>query len=217
MKIWRLAIFLIISFGLACSVGNKPGVQGSGTPKIESRGLVGFKKIKAENAINLSITVQKDFSVSVQTDDNLLPSVTTEVKGDTLVVFLKDKVTAKSNINVLITMPELTDLDLTGATICSAAEVKTDKLEVNATGASKVNLSGEVNTLKAKVVGASAVDAENLKAEKADVESVGASTITVSVSNELKADAMGASSITYIGDPKDLKQNVSDVSTVKKK
>ena len=217
MKICRLAIILIAAGGLACNIGNQPAAPGSGTAKTESRSLAGFKKIRAENAINLDITVQKEYKVSVQADDNLLPSVTTEVTGDTLVISLKDKVATKTKINVTISMPELTDLDLTGATTCTATEVKTDKLEVDATGASKIKLAGEVNTLKAKAVGASGIDAETLRAAKVEAESDGASSVSVSASNELKADASGASSITYIGDPPELKQNVSDVSTIKKK
>ena len=218
MKFWILAITLIVSFGSTCGLIKKPDTQsGSGTTKTDSRNNTGFKKIKVENAIDVNVSVGRGFAITVTADDNVMPNVATEIQGDTLVVSLKSKVNAKSKINVDITMPEITDIDLVGAASCGVTGVKTDELNVSATGASRIKLDGTVKTLKAKAVGASVVDAEALRADKAEVESVGASNITVAASDDLKADATGASSVTYVGDPKQVKQNASDISTIKKK
>ena len=220
MKFWTFGMLLIVSFGFACGIPNKataPAASESKNAKIDTRNIVGFKKIKAESAIELNVSVTNGFSIVIEADDDVIYTVRTALEGDTLAISLKNKTESKSKITVTIHMPELTALDLTGATTANVTGVKADELKIDATGAAKVKINGEAKTLKVKAVGASSVDAENLKTEKAEVESVGASSITVAASEELKADATGASSVIYIGDPKQLKQNASDVSTIRKK
>lgn len=218
MKIHLLTTIILVAFCASCKMpAVTPNIPSSGKEKTENRSVTGFKKVRAENAIALEISVQKGYSVAVKADDDLLPIIRTEVEGDTLVVNLKENRTIRSRITVTIAMPELTDIDLLGATSATVDGVKTDSLEVNATGASQIKLTGEVKSLDVKALGASTVDAGDLKADKASVHSVGASNITVNAVNELKAEAVGASSVTYIGDPKDLQQNASDVSSIKKK
>lgn len=216
-KVAILKLFLLAGLTLtACSIGNVGGIKGSETLKSETRKVSGFKKIKAGGAVKLEIVVQKDFSVSVEADDNLLPVILTEVEGDTLKISTKEKIST-NNITVKITMPELVDLDISAANAATVSAVKTEYLKINANGASIVKISGEVKNLDVNANGASGIDAENLKTENAVVEASGASSVTVAPTNELNAKASGASSITYIGEPKNIKQNASDVSSIKKK
>ncbi len=74
-----------------------------------------------------------------------------------------------------------------------------------------------MTNLESEASGASGIYADSLNVENADVEANGASKIVVSVNNELKADASGASSIYYTGEPKDLVSKSSGASSVKKK
>jgi hypothetical protein len=220
MKIWILIALLTVSFGVACGLKNSqnsPGTTGSGVIKTDSRNIVGFKKIRAESAIDLSVSVTNGFSVVVKADDNIISDVITKLDGDTLVISLKDKTNSKSKISISVTMPAIDGLDLTGATTATVSGVKADELTVSATGAAKAKIEGVAKTLKIKAVGASEVDAEGLTANKAEVDAVGASKIMVSATDELTASATGASGVTYVGEPKSLKQNASDVSTISKK
>ncbi|HNQ14330.1 MAG TPA: DUF2807 domain-containing protein, partial [Pyrinomonadaceae bacterium] len=59
-------------------------VRGSGNIVTQKRDLSGFSKIDAGGAYEIEIVAQKDFSVEVQGDDNLIEFVKTEVHGDTL-------------------------------------------------------------------------------------------------------------------------------------
>jgi hypothetical protein len=208
---------LVISLFASCSLNNMGGIKGSGNVKTETRNVSGFKEIKAENAVNLEITVQKDFGLTVEADDNLLEHIKTEVSGGTLKISTKDNVSAKNKINIKISLPELTNLDLSGASTAKVSNVKTDSLKINASGASKIKIDGEVKSLEAIASGASGVDAEGLKTENAKTNASGASSITVSPTGDLDAEASGASTITYTGEPKNIRQNASGASSVKKK
>ncbi len=218
MKTLVIVTLFVVSFSLACGVNFNSGSQsgnGSGVIKTDQRNIIGFKKIKAQDAIELSVVVTNGYSIVLKGDEAVLPSVITELQGDTLVISIKDKTDIKSKINVSITIPELTSLELLGAVHATVKDLKADEFKIDATGASSAEIAGQAKSLKIKAVGASSVNAEDLKADKA--EAVGASKITVTAADELNADATGASSVTYVGEPKTLKQNASDVSTISKK
>lgn len=219
--VFAAALSISLVFVNGCGFGGfngfSSGVRGSGTPKSEQRNVSSFSKIDACGAVNLEVTAQKDFSVTVESDDNLLQYIKTEANGDTLKIFSEGRISAKSKINVKISMPELTDLDISGASNALATNVKTDSLQAEASGASKIKIDGMVKSFHADASGASKIDAEGLQTENADVDSSGASSIMVSPSNDLNADASGASSVYYTGEPKNIKQTASGASSVKKK
>jgi len=225
MKKLGLIIFIFaLSIGLVfstnCSFGSISDfgdVQGSGTSKTETRAISGFKKIDAGGAVSLEITVGKEFSVEVQADDNLLANLKTEVSGDTLKIYSEDRISPKTKINIKISMPSIEELDISGASSANVAGVNADSLELKASGASKIKIDGATKKLNADASGASTIDAENLKTDDADIEASGASKAIVSAINDLKVDASGASKITYVGEPKNLKQNSSGASSVTKK
>lgn len=205
-----------------CSVGNfnlknMSGVQGSGNAKQETRNVSGFKEIEASGAINTEIAVGKDFIVTVEADDNLLPQVKTEVKGETLKIYTENRFSSKTKITVRISMPELKKVDISGASTANITNVTGDSLEMQASGASRIKVDGQVKDFNVEASGASTIDASKLNAENADVDSNGASTITVAPSSDLKAEASGASTVYYTGDPKNIKQDSSGASTIKKK
>ena len=139
------ALVIGLMFSTGCNFGgmkNFTGVQGSGVSKTETRSVNGFSKIDAGGALNVEVTVQKDFSVEVQADDNLLANIKTEVDGDTLKIFSEDRISPKTRVNVKISMPELKGLDVSGASSGNVSNVKADSLELRASGATKIKVDG---------------------------------------------------------------------------
>ncbi len=225
MKKIGLLIFIIaLTIGLIftsnCNFGgfdNLSGVKGSGTSKTEQRNVTGFKRIDAGGAMNVEVDAQKDFSVSVEADDNLLQHIKTEVSGDTLKIYSEGKISPSAKLNVKISMPSIEGLNLSGASDGKITNVRADSLELKASGASEVTISGAAKNLEADASGASEIDAEGLKVEDGKIEASGASKAMVSVANNLEANASGASKISYAGEPKNLKQNSSGASSINKK
>ena len=217
-KVVSFIAFLSIGLLASCSgIGSIGGIKSSGNAKTETRKVSGFKEIKVGGAVNLEITVQKDFGLTIEADDNLLEHIKTDVSGSILTIETKDNISSKTRSNIKISLPELTGLDLSGASTADVSAVKTDSLKLDASGASKIKVDGEVKSLGAVASGASGIDAENLKTEKAKAKASGASNVIVSPVDELDADASGASSIIYMVEPKNLKQNASGASTIKRK
>lgn len=218
-----LTLLLLASFGCGGGLkmkdiaGGGDGVRGSGNVKSETRNLSGFKKIKVSSAVVLNVTVGKEFGVVVEADDNLLDHVTTEVSGDSLAIGTRDSISAKSDIKATVTMPELAGLDLSGASNATVAGTAGENLKIVASGASKVKIDGRVKELHANASGASNINAESLAVENAEAEASGASTIIVNASGKADLNASGASTVVYAGDPRELKQDSSGASTIRKK
>lgn len=225
MKKFGLIIFVFaLSIGLAfsvnCSFGtisNLSGVQGSGTSKTEIRNETDFTKIDASGAVNVEVTVGNAFRVEVQADDNLLANIKTETSGDTLKIYSEDRISPKTQVLIRVSMPEIENFEVSGASSGNLTNVRANDLELKASGASTIKINGTANDLNADASGASTIDAEGLRTENAKVEASGASKAFVTATDDLNIDASGASKITYIGEPKNLKQNSSGASSIAKK
>lgn len=191
--------------------------KGSGNIKTEKRDVSDFSSVKAGGAITIEVTAQKEFSVEVEADDNLLEYVKTEVKGDTLKIYTEGRISTRNPIRVRIAMPNIESFDVSGASSGTLTNIKNETLTIDASGASKIKVEGEAKELNVDLSGASRLDAENLRAENVTVDASGASSATVVASNEINADASGASKIRYIGEPKNVRKNSSGASSVSQK
>lgn len=86
---------------------------------------------------------------------------------------------------------------------------------LDASGASHIQLNGKVDDLSIVVSGASDADLFNLESKGAIIEASGASTANVNVSQLIKADASGASSINYKGDARVQESKNSGASSIR--
>lgn len=195
----------------------KSGVRGSGNAAAESRDASGFTAVEVGGVFQVEIVNQKDFSVEVEADDNLLTFVKTEVDGDTLKIYSEESMNTRSPVRVRIGAPNIAKLDASGASKVSMSNIKNESLVLGLSGASKVSLSGETGRLNVEASGASSVDAAKLNSQAAEIEASGASNVTVAAAESLKLDASGASRINYTGNPKNVEKHSSGASSISQK
>ena len=190
-------------------------VRGSGNTATEKRDVSGFKGIHAGGAMQLEITVGKEFSVELEGDDNILPTIKTEVRDGKLYFERKEgRIWSRGRVTARITMPELDDLDVSGASTAMASNVKTENLKLETSGASRIEISGEARSIEVEVSGASKLDADNLKTERAKIEASGASKASIFASEAIDVNASGASKIMYSGNPKSVSKDASGASSI---
>jgi hypothetical protein len=193
-------------------------IKGSGNLKTERRDVPSFTAVKIGGASNLEIVSgASEQTVEIETDDNLLELTKTYVKNDTLHVERRGNIWTKSPLRIRISVADLKRLNLSGASKADIKNVRTDNFELDLSGASKVQIEGEAATFIADMSGASNLDAENLKTAKAVVDASGASKATVFVTENLNAEASGASRILYAGNPKSVRDDESGASRVSPK
>lgn len=220
----KLIVVAVLAIGLVLTGGCKvmkhfggASVSGSGNRTTEKRDVAAFTSISSSGAFNVEVTCQKERSVTLEGDDNILSLVTTEVKGATLYLDTKKSYSTKKPITVRITVPDLDELTSSGAGEFNVSNIKNDSLRFKTSGAATINASGETKTLRIEMSGAGSVATVNLKATDVDVTMSGAGSAEVFASNKLDANISGAGSITYSGDPKVVNKNVSGIGSIEKK
>ena len=191
--------------------------RGSGNVATEKREVSGFKSVDVGGVFQVEITAQKDFSVEVLADDNLLPLIKTEVDGGTLRIETERRISATSPVRIRISAPDIDNLQVSGVANVTVNDLKNSSFALDSSGASKIAITGETSKLTIDVSGASRIDAENLKAENAAINASGASKINVNVSGELRSDVSGASHVVYTGTPTSLVTKKSGASSVSQK
>jgi len=212
-------------------------IKGSGNVVKEERTVKDFKGIDVGNAIDVILTVGESKKVVVESDDNIIKYIKTEVTADgTLKIKMEGKIKIKSptKLNVYVTCPEISKLRASGASSIlgkneiSGDELKiessgasdiecsinTKKLTIDISGASDIKLKGKTLHIQAETSGASSFIASAFQAETADVDVSGASDAKFKVTKELNADISGASSFKYSGSPQVKKVNRSGASSI---
>lgn len=195
------------------SLGNK--IKGSGNVVTETREVRDFKGVDVSGVFQVEIVAQKDFSVEVEADDNLIPLVRTEVRGGVLHIETERRISTNNGLKVRIAAPDISDIDASGAAKVNLSSAKSDELSLHTSGASKINVSGEAAKFFVKVSGASNIDAANLSTVDADIDASGASKVSIFATGDLRMDASGASKILYSGNPKNVDKSSSGASSVR--
>lgn len=193
------------------------GVQGSGNISNEKRNLSNFKGVDAGGVYEVEIVTQKDFSVEVEADDNLLPLIKTKVDNGILEISSEKRFNTKNPIRIKISAPNIEELEVSGASKVNLSNLDNNFLKVDASGASKMEISGKTVDLNIESSGACKINAENLQSQNATIDASGASNINVSVAGDLKVDASGASKITYAGNPQNIEKDTSGAGSVRGK
>ena len=219
MKKFSLLLFaaFLICLISGCSFVQRSDKKNPVKYASETRDEFGFREIKAGNAVILIVSVGQDYGITVEGEESLLKDVKTETEGETFVITTKGKISPENKIRLKISMPELLSLELWGASEATVTNAKSDALKIQAGGSSTLKIDGETKALTANASGASRIIAENLKAENVTARTAGSSEITVFVSGELDAEALGGSTIFYAGEPKNIKQNIAGAGEVRKK
>jgi hypothetical protein len=214
------------------------GITGSGRALTREFDLAGFTRVAAGSAFHVRISQGAHFSVTVTVDDNLVDYLDVSRSGDTLRLSLKPNVNIRNaTLKAAVIMPELTGLDLSGATGTTIAGFSSEKplavelsgashlrgdiqsgdVRFGVTGAATVELRGGAGHLKIKASGASTVNLEGYATKDTAVQADGASHVTVNANGKLEATASGASSIRYVGKPVSIQSHTSGASSVRRK
>jgi len=204
----------------------------------QDRKVGNFTKIEVSGAFNVILTQGSSASLTLEASEELLEKVISEVKGDKLILRLENntRITGTDSPTAYISFINLEEIDLSGAVKISGTNtMKFENLEIEGSGASKVNLTLSANRLKceasgasdimlagdasafeADLSGASKIDAEELKTVNCTLDCSGASTSKVYVTGSLKVDGSGACKVIYTGNPKQVDSDMSGASKISK-
>src|SRR5919106_2068334 len=103
----KLGWFVLLFSLLVSACHHRPGseIRGSGNRTTQKRDIGSFKTIETEGAFTIEVTCQKDPSLEVEGDDNVLEFVTTEVHGNELRLKSSKSYSMSEPVRVKITVP----------------------------------------------------------------------------------------------------------------
>jgi hypothetical protein len=214
MKKTLIFLSLLVVALSGCKFGS---VTGSGKMRSEKRNVPAFTAVDISGAYEVEIVAQKEQSLEIEGDDNLLPLIKTDVENGVLHLYNEKGFNTKEKLHVRIALQSLDGINTSGASDIVATGVKTDEFKVEASGASKVQISGEAQTLDVGMSGASELKAEDLHARNVQINLSGAANADVYATDALRASVSGAGNVNYYGDPKNVSEDRSGAGEISKK
>jgi hypothetical protein len=154
-------------------------------------------------------------ALTITTDQNLLPLITTQVSGNSLKIDCEENLRPTKGITIIVSSDSLSVMRLNGAVGLTASNLSGHDLKLESNGASSISADGSVTNLEVNFSGASKLNAKSLRTQTARVSLNGASHAVVSVTETLNASISGAGLLTYSGNPKSVEKNISGAGSIR--
>lgn len=188
----------------------------------ESRKIGNFDEIEVSHGINLYLTSGKTNQLEVESNRSLLNRLITEVRGSKLKIYFDGPFILTKTANVYLTASTVRSISASGGsdvfgenTLRSEElelnasggsdiqlDIEAENIEVNVSGGADVVLKGQATYMEAKTSGGSDLKAFDLIVKRAKLEASGGSDINAFVEDALEARASGGADIRYKGNPR---------------
>jgi hypothetical protein len=208
-------------------------IEGSGNIITEERNVSGFDRVTLAGFGEVSVEQGETESLTVSTDDNIMPYVRTEVRNNTLILDFDDTGSNRSynptdGIKFSLVVKDLNRIDISGAGSFEVNTFETEALLVDLSGAGNLEIydmtaselvvrqsgagtvvvSGEVNGQELTHSGVGSYHAADLESETAIIDISGAGSATVWVTESLDIQISGLGNVIYYGNPR-ITQDIS--------
>jgi len=190
------------------------GVAGSGHPATESRHPGPFSKIEIEGSADVEVTISPAASLTVTTDDNLLPLIQTDVVGDTLKIGWAHSASSSLGVKVQVAVPSLEAVSISGSGTIHAEGIKEHAFSISISGSGDVTAKGQADTCDLAVNGSGNIQAGELLAHDSSVAIDGSGSVTVYADHSLEAAIAGTGSISYLGHPPQIKKSILGIGSI---
>jgi hypothetical protein len=228
-----LIILALLSFN---SCNELIGERGNDERVTKEITLDSFEKIELSGAFNVTLTPSDNNKLILEADENLIQYINISVRGNRLFIETDRRLSSRKGINIEVPVKDLSAISSSGASdIMSDEPISSAELDIDASGAGKLDLKLDVKIVTVDISGAVLVYLEGV-AESLDVEMSGAGSLTadgfevkdcdvsisgvghvlVNVSGTLDARVSGLGKVEYIGNPESVKGDVSGVGDIGK-
>jgi hypothetical protein len=209
----RMTIVLIAAVTVVAGC-SRSGIKGDGVIKTEDRLISDFSRVVVAGGYKIKWSSGKP-ALNISTDQNLLPLIKTAVSGNTLQIDSKEDLAPTKSITINLFSTSLADMQLSGGHSFRASQVSGRDLKIESSGAWDISVDGSITKLEASLAGASKLNAKSLQTQTAKLSLLGASYARVAVTGTLKVSVIGASSVTYSGNPEVVETNVIGAGSIR--
>jgi len=231
------AIVCLLALLCGCNLGDF--VKGNGNVVKETRSEAGFTAIGVSGPMDVELSQGSDFSIEVESDENIMPYIITEKRGSMLEIKTRDNINIHTSKNILvrITMPEVREISIGGSGSVKTMgrisnsdkldldvagsgdmmlDVKSPFVSAHIAGSGKIIARGETQKIDVHIAGSGDFLAEDLKSEEVKVSVGGSGKAKVFASRELDVSVAGSGDIYYRGNPGSIKKSIAGSGNVRK-
>jgi hypothetical protein len=227
----RIGALLVLSTITSCI---NPDIYGSGNIISEKRDVATFNNISFNGSGNVFITQDTAQSLRIETDDNIMSLLETDVNDNTLEIdFQSHHQVNATKLNIYISMAALKTFSLNGSgDMKNSDTIKTDNLSLKITGSGKITMcalaasvaseisgsgditiSGKTDDESCKITGSGNIKAFELYSKNAQIEIIGSGDCRITASEFLNAKINGSGDIYYKGKPA-ITKNISGSGSI---
>lgn len=209
-----LGVEAMIALGLVLA---SPAARADATQGSQTRTVGAFRAVELAGTLQVDVTAGKPASVEVVGDSDLLDRVTTVVKDGTLVIDTREmrhEHRRNSHLRVVVSVPDLTGLSLSGTGTIKATGIASDELVLRLSGTGTVAASGKAGSLRVDLSGTGDVAAKQLESKDAVVDLRGTGSARLHASRSVDARLSGTGSVKVHGHPQQVKKSVSGLGSI---
>lgn len=217
----NILLVYVAFFSASCDVNiNGPFgkvVKGSGAVVSEKREVQDFDQINLKGSMDVRVTRADEFRCIVKADDNIIPLILTEVRGPSLHISVKGSYSTSQKIAVILELPKLSEIVLSGSGDVNAVDVILDDALLKIAGSGDITAAGVAKNIVAEINGSGSLNLASLKVDHVDVAVNGSGDAAVWVTESLNAKVNGSGDIIYSGDPEKIDRAVNGSGDIVKK
>lgn len=201
---------------------SKETVSGSGKVVIRTREVPEFERILLKGSGRVTLVRAEVQKVEIKTDENILPLIKTEVKGDLLEISHENYNLRPTTLEIQLSTKRLRGVTISGSGDVSgqsAFEADEFRAEINGSGkmdlavvasrlATQINgsgsmaLTGKADEHQAKINGSGDIRAFGLESKKASISIAGSGDCSLCAYESLTAYISGSGDVLYTGSPR---------------
>lgn len=223
LALTALAIAVPAAPALAAGGWGWEKVQGSGRIKTETRALGHFNGVSMGLPGRLELRIGNTESVTIETDDNLLPLIATVIENGSLQIRSSKRNIDARHLTIVVQAKGVDNLALGGSGSIDADALRGAKVMIDLGGSGTIKLKGvdsdaltvvlggsgdlkvgggATRKLSLSIAGSGDVDLGKLQSGDASVNIAGSGEATISVRDNLNVTIAGSGDVNYYGDPK---------------
>lgn len=222
MKSFKLkafaCLFLLPALAVVQPGGSAFGkvVAGSGTIVNEKRMVEDFDAVQVRGQFIINIRIGDPKPVKLVADEKIIDLIDTFVKKRTLYIQFQDnEYELKHPVEVSITCRPVSSCRLSGSIQLSIEGLRETDFELKANGNCDVEISGAVDRFSSESAGKINLNAKQLKTGTSTITVKGKGTAEINADKSLHALIKGMGTITYWGDPENVRKEIKGIGSVK--
>jgi len=204
--------------------GKNKTIKGNGNVVTVKRTISNYDGISAGGSFDVILVKGKEGEIEIEGEENIIPYLETEVRGNTLQVKYKKNtnISTRKKLTVTVAYEDLDMISLGGSGNINgenlikandlkvslggsgniALQIDADEISADIGGSGNIKLTGNSNELTSSIAGSGSIKAYDLETEILVATIAGSGSIKTTVKKEIKAKVAGSGSIYYKGTPK---------------